>query len=66
MRVQYLGSLAIAGLLTVGTVACGGVNPCAGSKEQVDPCAGAADPCAGVNPCAGADPCAAADPCAGS
>lgn len=67
MRVHYLGAIAIASMLTVGTVSCaGGSNPCAGEKtEEVDPCAAdpcAADPCA-ADPCA-ADPCAA-DPCAG-
>ncbi|MGF1524618.1 MAG: hypothetical protein ACFBSF_20020 [Leptolyngbyaceae cyanobacterium] len=72
MNVKYLGAVAIAATLTVGTVACspGGTDPCAGAEEQVDPCAadpcaGEADPCA-ADPCAGeADPCAA-DPCAGS
>ena len=72
MNVKYLGAVAIAATLTVGTVSCaGGSNPCAAPTEQVDPCAAdpcAADPCA-ADPCA-ADPCAAdpcaADPCAGS
>jgi hypothetical protein len=70
MNAKYLGAIAIAATLTVGTVGCGSsVNPCAGTKEEVaDPCAGAKDPCA-ADPCA-ADPCAAdpcaADPCAGS
>ncbi|MEL6384535.1 MAG: hypothetical protein AAFQ89_19175 [Cyanobacteria bacterium J06626_18] len=69
MNVKYLGAVAIATTLTVGTVACspGGTDPA--TEEQVDPaadpCAGEADPCA-ADPCAGeADPCAA-DPCAGS
>ncbi|NMF83973.1 hypothetical protein [Nodosilinea sp. P-1105] len=60
MKTHYLGAIAIAGLLATGTVACDGVNPCAGvTEQQGDPCA--ADPCA-ADPCA-ADPCAA-DPCA--
>ncbi len=59
MRVQYLGAIAIASMLTLGTVACGttAVNPDGGSQVAVDPCAAS-------NPCAGADPCAAANPCA--
>lgn len=69
MNAKYFGAIAIAATLTVGTVGCGsGANPCAGTTEEVDPCAGKADPCA-ADPCA-ADPCAAdpcaADPCAGS
>lgn len=65
MNAKYLSAIAISAALTVGLVACGGggANPCAGGskEEEVDPCAGAADPCA-ADPCA-ADPCAA-DPCA--
>jgi hypothetical protein len=62
MKTSYLGAIAIATVLTVGTVGCStAADPCAGTKEEaVDPCA-AADPCA-ADPCA-ADPCAA-DPCA--
>ena len=63
MNAKYLGAIAIAATLTVGTVSCAGgsADPCAGvtTEEEVDPCA--ADPCA-ADPCA-ADPCAA-DPCA--
>lgn len=73
MKIQYLGAMAIASLLTLGTVACGTTtstaDPCAGvAEEAIDPCAGAADPCAATqaDPCAGANPCAAADPCAGA
>ncbi|WOD41606.1 YHS domain-containing (seleno)protein [Nodosilinea sp. E11] len=71
MRIQYLGAVAIASLLTLGAVACSttAVTPEANSQAVVDPCAAAnpcagADPCAAANPCAGADPCAAANPCA--
>jgi YHS domain-containing protein len=78
MRIQYLGAIAIASLLTLGAVACGSSNtaidPCAGAaQEAVDPCAGAADPGAAADPCAAAadpgaaakaDPCAGANPCA--
>ncbi len=73
MKLTYLTSLAIAGVLaaaTLGTVhasanPCAAKNPCAAA--QIDPCAAAK-----VNPCAAAnavDPCAAAaaaDPCAAS
>ncbi len=64
MRLHYFSAIAIAGLLTTGTVACTSPSSDSGAQEQVDPCAGA-DPCAAAEPCAGADPCAAADPCAG-
>ncbi len=67
MRIQYLGVVAIASLLTLGAVACGtttAVNPDGASQAVVDPCA-AANPCAAADPCAAAaDPCAAANPCA--
>jgi YHS domain-containing protein len=69
MRIQYLGAVAIASMLTLGGVACSAqtaVDPCAAVKETVaDPCAGA-NPCAATDPCAGANPCATADPCAGA
>ncbi|MEM6519413.1 MAG: hypothetical protein AAF892_00450 [Cyanobacteria bacterium P01_D01_bin.71] len=65
MNAKYLGAVAIAAALTVGTVGCGGATTDTGTPtEDVDPCAAdpcAADPCA-ADPCA-ADPCAA-DPCA--
>lgn len=63
MHAKYLGAIAIAATLTVGTVACspGADTDVDTGTEEVDPCA--ADPCA-ADPCA-ADPCAA-DPCAGS
>lgn len=66
MRIHYLGAIAIASVLAVGTVSCAGPAPDTGAEETVDPCAAdpcAADPCA-ADPCA-ADPCAA-DPCAGT
>jgi hypothetical protein len=61
MNAKYLGAIAIAAALTVGTVACGGTgaDPCAGTtEEEVDPCAGTADPCAGTTEEEEADPCA--------
>ncbi|HEY9888756.1 MAG TPA: hypothetical protein V6D02_10170 [Candidatus Obscuribacterales bacterium] len=63
MNAKFFGAVAIAAALTVGTVGCGAstTTPDSGASEEVDPCAGAADPCA-ADPCA-ADPCAA-DPCA--
>lgn len=64
MNAKYLGAIAIAAALTIGTVGCGGTaeSPDSGATEEVDPCA--ADPCAGAVE-EEADPCAA-DPCAGS
>lgn len=59
MNAKYLGAIAIAATLTVGTVGCGGgsapTDAETPAEEEVDPCA--ADPCA-ADPCA-ADPCAA-------
>lgn len=70
MKLTYLTSLAIAGVLAAGTMSLGNIqtasanpcaakNPCAAAKV-VDPCAAAVNPCAAADPCAGADPCAAA------
>ncbi|MEA5449024.1 YHS domain-containing (seleno)protein [Leptolyngbya sp. CCNP1308] len=56
MRIQYLGAVAIASLLTLSTVACGNkgaVNPAEVSQETADPGA-VANPCAAANPGAGA------------
>jgi len=57
MKIQFLGAVAIASLLTLSAIACSPsttVNSDAGdSLEAVDPCA-AADPCATADPCAGA------------
>ncbi|MGB3203059.1 MAG: YHS domain-containing (seleno)protein [Nodosilinea sp.] len=53
MKIQYLGAIAIASLLTLGTVACGTTSPEASRQASVDPCAGA-NPCAAADPCAGA------------
>lgn len=58
MQIRYLGAIAIASMLTLGTVACGtttAVDPAGADQEAVNPCA--ANPCA-----AAADPCAAANP----
>jgi YHS domain-containing protein len=63
MRIQYLGAIAIASLIALGTVSCGtttAVDPNGASQEAVDPCA-SANPCAAANPCASANPCAAAN-----
>ena len=61
MNLKYLGAIAIATTLTIGTVGCGSSTtdaPEDATTEEVDPCA--ADPCAAAeeDPCA-ADPCAA-------
>jgi thiol-disulfide isomerase/thioredoxin len=75
MKLQYLSTLALASILSLG-MAAGCSNPCAAKtaptgnpaiEATTDPCAGKADPCAGkADPCAGkADPCAGkANPCA--
>lgn len=66
MNAKYFSAVAIAAVLTVGAVGCGGgTEPGADTTEEVDPCAATEDPCA-ADPCAAEeDPCAA-DPCAGS
>ncbi len=75
MKLQYLSTLALASILSLG-MAAGCSNPCAAktppmgstaTEVTTDPCAGKANPCAGkADPCAGkADPCAGkANPCA--
>ncbi|WP_254566069.1 thioredoxin domain-containing protein [Oscillatoria sp. HE19RPO] len=69
MKLQYLSTLALASILSLG-MAAGCSNPCAAKtpptgnpaiKATTDPCAGKANPCAAkADPCAGkANPCAA-------